>query len=205
MNTHDKFWHTEKPKKQDKLIVAYVGESCIPEVLVLNQQEENSYDSILGKTISISDISYWMPLPKITETTTLPTDEFFTTVATNLRELWPTGEKDGKYPWRDSVSDLSKRLKIIWKERQLGDFSVEDCVQAGRRYLAQYEDNAKYMQTLKYFVFRQKSYSSKQGKVSFTYESKFADFLESNHSMSSLSEWEDIINDTNTYSTGELI
>ncbi len=106
--------------------------------------------------------------------------DFLTAVATGLRNLWPQGEKGGKYPWRDSVPNLVKRLEFIWTERDLGDkYTVEDCLRAGRRYLSQFQDNMKYMQILKYFVFKQeRSVSQKDGKITCIYSSKFADFLE---------------------------
>ena len=42
---------------------------------------------------------------------------FFEELAGRLRELWPPGEKDGKWPWRDSVSNLSRRLETLWRDR----------------------------------------------------------------------------------------
>lgn len=106
---------------------------------------------------------------------------FYEKVAEGLRKIWPSGEKDGKYPWRDSVSNLTKRLEFIWNDRRFGDkYSVEDCLRAGRRYVAQFQDNAKYMVLLKYFVFKQdKSAVDKSGKIVYTYKSLLADYLES--------------------------
>ncbi len=40
-------------------------------------------------------------------------ENFLRVVAKGLRELWPTGEKDGKWPWRDSVTNIEKRLEFI--------------------------------------------------------------------------------------------
>ncbi len=109
-------------------------------------------------------------------------NDFFVSVATGLRELWPPGEKDGKYPWRDSIPNLVKRLEFIWKERDISrSYTVEDCLTAGKRYLTQFEHNTKYMQVLKYFIFKQKTSSvSQNGKVTYTYKSTLCDMLESN-------------------------
>lgn len=107
-------------------------------------------------------------------------EDLYTQVAKGLREIWPTGEKDGKYAWRDSVPNLVKRLQFVWKDRNFADkYSVEDCLRAGRRYVAQFENNAKYMRTLKYFVFRQEKLIDKRGKITYTYKSDLADYLES--------------------------
>lgn len=118
---------------------------------------------------------------------------FFEELAAALRELWPPGEKDGKYPWRDSVSNLTRRLEYLWSIRfptvKDGTYTIEQCLQVARKYLAQFEDNAKYMQTLKYFIMKQNA-------------SKFADMLEDEQAMDS--EWNAILNDVSEME-GELI
>ena len=107
--------------------------------------------------------------------------EFFSTLAASLRELWPAGEKDGKYPWRDSVTNLTKRLKLLWETRQLGERSIEECLTAARRYLNQFQSNVKYMKTLKYFILRtDDKVMGKDGRVHHVNVSTFADMLESN-------------------------
>ena len=85
---------------------------------------------------------------------------FFDELAGKLRELWPPGEKDGKWPWRDSVSNLSRRLETLWRDRGLKDKTIDECLSAARKYLAQFEDNVKYMQTLKYFIMKKMDGSS---------------------------------------------
>ena len=131
-------------------------------------------------------------------------DDFFEQLATALRDLWPSGEKDGKYPWRDSVPNLVKRLQFLWKDRQLADkYSIDDCLVAARRYLAQFETNVKYMQVLKYFIFKQNKLVGKDGRVTYTYKSTFADLLESNPT--DTSDWADIFESSNTLEQGELI
>lgn len=105
-------------------------------------------------------------------------DSFFTELATKLRELWPAGEKDGKYPWRDSVSNLSRRLRTLWTDRNLGQYTIEDCLRVARKYLAQFEDNVKYMKLLKYFILKQGKVVGKDGRIVYTNNSTLADMLE---------------------------
>ena len=105
-------------------------------------------------------------------------DDFFVELATQLRELWPAGDKDGKYSWRDSVPNLVKRLKTLWKSRNMKDYTLDECLEAARKYLVGFENNAKYMQTLKYFIFKNKQIIEKGGAFVTTFESKFADILE---------------------------
>lgn len=56
--------------------------------------------------------------PKFTiERSTGSKKSFFEELAERLREMWPPGEKDGKYPWRDSVGNLARRLELLWADR----------------------------------------------------------------------------------------
>lgn len=133
-------------------------------------------------------------------------DDFFETLANKLRELWPPGEKDGKYPWRDSVPNLVHRLEFLWKERNFKDkYTLDDCLMAARRYLAQFETNVKYMQVLKYFIFKQNKLVATDGKITYTYKSSFGDLLESNPTNTTSDEWSELFESSNTYDQGELI
>ena len=113
----------------------------------------------------------------------MATQEYFDSIAKGLRDLWPAGEKDGKYPWRDSVGNLSKRLKFLWENRDMKEYSIDACLTVGRKYLAQFETNAKYMKLLKYFIFKQNKLVGKDGKITYTYQSTFADMLENQSSL----------------------
>ena len=132
--------------------------------------------------------------------------DFFTELAEKLRELWPPGDKDGKYAWRDSVSNLSRRLKVLWDDRLKDkEFTLDECLTAARKYLAQHEDDVKYMQTLKYFILKQKQIvDSKTGRIKYINESKFADILEGNSEIAAMDDWSNILNVVNV-DDGELI
>ena len=131
--------------------------------------------------------------------------DFFTELADALRSLWPPGEKDGKYPWRDSSSNISARLQTLWAQRNLKDYTKEQCLRVARKYLAQFEDNAKYMKTLKYWIFRQEKIVEKDGKVRYIYNSTFADMLESDDNLM-IQDWSDEMFETsNTIEQGQLI
>lgn len=155
-----------------------------------------NFDDV-ASTISVSDQSYTL-VP-------VGAKSFFDELAEKLRELWPPGDKDGKYAWRDSVSNLSKRLKTLWDDRLNGkQYTIDECLVAARKYLAQFEDNVKYMQTLKYFIMKQKSIVEKDGRIRYITESKFADILEGNSELAAMDEWNDILNGSNV-DEGELI
>ena len=131
--------------------------------------------------------------------------EFFQELANKLRGLWPSGEKDGKYPWRDSVDNLTTRLKNLWMLRELKDYTLDECLAAARRYLEQFRDNAKYMQTLKYFILKQHSIVQKDGSIKYINESKFADLLEGSLARSMQEEWASAFNSDEIYEQGEVV
>lgn len=131
--------------------------------------------------------------------------DFFLSLAKPLRELWPTGEKDGKYPWRAPAKEIANRLERLWNIRQLGKYSVDDCLTVARRYLAQFSENTKYMKILKYFILKQKSMVDKDGRINYINESQFADMLEGKTDQDSVAnELETILNSVNEWE-GELV
>ena len=106
---------------------------------------------------------------------------FFEEVAKGLRELWPAGNKEGKWAWRSPVSELTERLKFIWREQDVTqDYSVDDCLSAARQYLSRFEHNStKYMLLCKYFIFKQKSVGvDKNGVYKVDYVSPLLNILQ---------------------------
>ena len=137
----------------------------------------------------------------------------FDSLAKKLRELWPPGDKEvmyqgrlQKYPWRDSVDSISKRLQFIWGERFKGkEVDEEECLTIARRYLSRFEGNTRYMQLLKYFIFKKDEVVDKKGVFHYTYKSTFADMLEGKNDEDAIqNEWESLIGDTNA-GEGNLI
>lgn len=130
-------------------------------------------------------------------------------IAKGLWKLWPSGEKDGKWAWRDSVPNLTKRLQFLWSEREFGDkFTVEDCLRAGRRYLAQFQQDTKYMQILKYFIFKQTSLVGSDGKIHYIYKSTLGDFLEDSQAQTEFSMIDDTeseMSEVSIIGQGELV
>ena len=161
-----------------------------------------------------SDICKALKGKKPAEYKLVPVNEsFFCKLAENLRDLWPPGDKevllDGKiqrYPWRDSVDNLAKRLEVLWTNRFKGkDFTMEQCLTAARQYLNDFQNSVKYMQLLKYFILKQGNFKDPgSGKTHYTYESKFADILESNENLTS---WENAFDEVRTtpLDEGDLI
>lgn len=121
---------------------------------------------------------------------------FYIEVAKGLHDMWPPGMKDGKWAWRDSVPTLAERLKFIWERMGLEDeYTVEQCLEAGRKYLNQFENKSvKYMQILKYFVFKQKDAgTTENGIIKKTYESTLIKILQDTKEEDKIESLEDFI------------
>ena len=131
---------------------------------------------------------------------------FFDELAKKLREMWPPGDKDGKWAWRDSVPNLSERLKVLWDARMDGkDYTLEECLSVARRYLSRFEQDTKYMQILKYFIWKQKDLLRGDGTVKHIMESKFADMLEGKADEDAVqNEWENLMS-SSSFGEGELV
>ena len=134
------------------------------------------------------------------------TEQFFIDLASALRPMWPPGDKEGKWAWRESVDNLSRRLQALWRLRKLPEYPLEVCVSVASRYLESFNDKStKYMQTLKYFVLKQDTVHKGNGKVELINKSKFADMLEGKSDDDAIqNEWEELIGNTNL-GEGELI
>lgn len=126
----------------------------------------------------------------------------FSEMAKKLRELWPEGMRtiDGKeYPWRDSVANLRRRLQALWKLRKLDKYTEDDVLQCARRYLSRFEDDKKFMKSLKYFILKTETNSKfKQS------QSILADMLENVDVEANQAEWDTILQNGN-YGEGELV
>lgn len=87
--------------------------------------------------------------------TTTDSEKRFRNLAEKLRELFPAGNKPGySYPWRDSVTVIADRLKKF--VMKYGDYPDDKIIDATKRYVASFNGNYRYMQLLKYFIWKNK-------------------------------------------------
>lgn len=121
-------------------------------------------------------------------------DEKFLSMATQLKQLWPTGTREinGKrYSWQDSTSNLVARLKVMWNSREFGDkYTVDDVLQCARQYLSDFENDAKYMLSLHYWILKDKTVGKETGKGKRVCVSKLGDMLEGKRDNAEQEEWE---------------
>ena len=81
-------------------------------------------------------------------------DEEFTSLASELREIYPAGRKEGtSYMWRGTTAEVVKKLKTLVVKYGYS-FSREDVIKATKEYVSSFNGNYRYMQLLKYFILK---------------------------------------------------
>ena len=90
-----------------------------------------------------------------------PTQTRFEALANELREIFPSGKKEGtNYYWRDSTKIIANKLKTVTK--LYGSFTDEQAIDATKRYVESFNGNYTYMQLLKYFISKRET---KNGEI----------------------------------------
>lgn len=81
-------------------------------------------------------------------------DEEFASLASELREIYPAGRKEGtSYMWRGTTAEIAKKLKTLVVKYGYS-FSREDVIKATKEYVSSFNGNYRYMQLLKYFILK---------------------------------------------------
>lgn len=85
-------------------------------------------------------------------------EDRFVKLAEKLREIFPAGKKPGyAYTWRDSVSCITDRLKKFFVKYDPDyQYTDEQIIAATKKYVDSFNGNYKYMQLLKYFIWKNK-------------------------------------------------
>lgn len=81
-------------------------------------------------------------------------DSEYIELATELRELYPTGRKDGTtYMWRGTTAEVAKKLKTLVVKYGY-TLDKEEVIKATKDYISSFNGNYRYMQLLKYFILK---------------------------------------------------
>lgn len=81
-------------------------------------------------------------------------DAEFTDLANELRELYPTGRKEGTtYMWRGTTAEIAKKLKTLVVKYNYS-FTKEQVIKATKEYINSFNGNYKRMRLLKYFILK---------------------------------------------------
>lgn len=133
--------NTFEKARQQRLIdfeKMYEPDKPFPEYISLNSTGEFVVEGIMASS----------------DTTNIPSDRF-TDLANKLRELFPSGKKPGyAYTWRDSTSCIADRLKKF--TLKYGNYSDEAIIEATKKYVSSFNGDYKFMQLLKYFIWKNK-------------------------------------------------
>lgn len=101
-------------------------------------------------------------------------DSEFMKLATELREIYPAGRKDGTtYMWRGTTAEVAKKLKTLVVKYGF-TINKEDVIKATKEYVSSFNGNYRYMQLLKYFIL--KSVKDADGNVDI--KSELMSFIE---------------------------
>jgi len=79
----------------------------------------------------------------------------FKALADKLREIYPSGMKDGRYSWRDNTMTIAKKL-VLLQEKFQSSFTDEEAIEATKKYVESFRQRGDftYMQLLKYFILK---------------------------------------------------
>ena len=81
-------------------------------------------------------------------------DAEYTELATELRELYPSGRKEGTtYMWRGTTMEIAKKLKTLVVKYGYS-LNKEKVIKATKEYVSSFNGNYKFMQLLKYFILK---------------------------------------------------
>ena len=81
-------------------------------------------------------------------------DSEFTELATELREIYPAGRKDGTtYMWRGTTAEVAKKLKTLVVKYGFV-INKESVIKATKEYVNSFNGNYRYMPLLKYFILK---------------------------------------------------
>ena len=83
------------------------------------------------------------------------TEDRCTSLADKLKQIYPDGKKPGTtFFWKDSTTVIAERLKKFFLK--YGDYSDEEIIDATKRYVMSFNGDYRYMQLLKYFIWKNK-------------------------------------------------
>lgn len=86
-------------------------------------------------------------------------------LATQLRELFPKGNKDGtNSPWRESAALIAKRLVKFFGRFGKEYNNPEKILAATKEYVDSFNGDYAYMRTLKYFIMKDEIKYAEDGK-----------------------------------------
>jgi len=113
-----------------------------------------------------------------------PSGDRFEQLAEKVQNEYPEGRRAGtQYMWRDSKRIIASRLKKFFLK--WGEYTDDEIVDATRRYVASFNGDYRYMQLLKYFIWKNEVIGNEV-----ELKSTLASYLENDDNTES-TNWED--------------
>lgn len=127
--------------------------SCIDSVVARGLADRNlfSKDNIIVSD-KIKDLISTIAIDS--DKNVIDRDDEFMELANELRELYPSGRKEGTtYMWRGTTAEIAKKLKTLVVKYKYS-FTREQVVKATKEYINSFNGNYKKMRLLKYFILK---------------------------------------------------
>ena len=129
--------------------------------------------------------SYFLPQEVLTElddivqkcAPTTSANDVIDSVAKQMINIFPKGLKPGtNQMWRSNVTDISRRLRKF--QARYPDYTVEQMLDATRRYVESFNGHYDYMRVLKYFIWKDEVKYNDEGRGYVDSYSELANFIE---------------------------
>lgn len=129
--------------------------------------------------------SYFLPQEVLTElddivqkcAPTTSANDVIESVAKQMINIFPKGLKPGtNQMWRSNVTDISRRLRKF--QARYPDYTVEQMLDATRRYVESFNGHYDYMRVLKYFIWKDEVKYNDEGRGYVDSYSELANFIE---------------------------
>lgn len=114
---------------------------------------DRGYISIEGSNISLTDKG--MTALEYEEKSTNKRN--YQKLAEEIRNVFPKGLKDGKYPWRATIKSLEEKLKKLDKSFGLDKYSDDIILKAVSSYVSRFERDPSGMRISLYFLLKDNS------------------------------------------------
>ena len=103
------------------------------------------YLNISGSSVALTDKALRLILGQ---------ERDYNQLAISIRDIFPKGSKNGKYPWKGTVKTIADKLKKLDKSHGLNEFSDQEILSVVVRYVNRFSlaDMDRGMQIAPYFI-----------------------------------------------------
>ena len=118
----------------------------------------------------------------------VPVKDRCTSLAEQLRLIFPKGIKVGNSAWRGNVREITLRLQKFFKLYG-NEWTDDEIIDATRRYVEHFNGDYTYMRILKYFIIKFDTKQDEEGNSHREDVSELATWLENGSDMNDNEDW----------------